>query len=632
MGSMRFSVSMFAANESVLPRWARELARQIEHRGFQAPPDILGPVTALNELRTAAVALLAGRPVRSPDDRASLRDDLRRAIEALGPALATETIAAVSPVRHDFGSLPGLLSDANGALAVQGLAEAALDALSDVVLVGAAWEDVRSAFENGEFAGLCELRVKQLAELVELRGGDWRSTARRVNRILFDDRWALAEIGAVDLPDADAPDPQAPPGLALDERIQLARAELVAEPPTGDMVAWVCFRNASLRSGYLNVAGIEFFGDQLWPEGIARGYPHDTGSRPEFTDDWYKVFFEDLPDAPFVLASVPLGHSLLTGAMERARSVAQDVVRAAQPRSEWVLVSGAAIYVPGDERGWFGDPLDAREYPKHNRYSPEYEPTGGALAKIEPAFAQKLLSNDLKAHDAVRDVEWAETVSSVVETPQRLALSTRLIERALPAPAGAHWTEPVSRYLKAAWVEQQARELISDAGAGAVALLNTVMSSDQIEKDWRQRLVPSNHDLSYAVRLDEILVSVGELVEDLPEGSLQRRVAAELASHASSAEGWLRLLADLGRSFDALLARLVRQRNAVLHGADTVPAVIASVTDFALDLQGFVIAKQLRAASAGEPLLTAFERDRIRLERVRVRLEAGTLPATAIFG
>ncbi|PZS33140.1 MAG: hypothetical protein DLM61_05685, partial [Pseudonocardiales bacterium] len=109
---MQFSISLFAANESVLPRWALELARQLEHRGAQAPLDVLGPVTALGELRATAVALFAGRPARSPDDRRSLRDDLRRAMEALGPRLAVGTAPTVAPLRRALDRLPKLLSSA----------------------------------------------------------------------------------------------------------------------------------------------------------------------------------------------------------------------------------------------------------------------------------------------------------------------------------------------------------------------------------------------------------------------------------------------------------------------------------------------------------------------------------------
>jgi hypothetical protein len=528
--------------------------------------------------------------------------------------------------------LPQLLSEANGALAAQGLAEAALDALSEPLLVGAAWDDVRLAFETGESAGTCELRIKQLAELVDRRGGDWRSTALRLNRVLFDDRLALAELGAIDLADSNAPDSHAsvaPAGVALDERLRLVREALAAEPPVGDMVGWVCFQNAFLQSVYLTVCGVEFFGHQLWPEAIASGYPDRACSRREFDDDWHKFFFDSMPGEPFVLACIPLGKGRLTGAAERARSVAQDFVRAAQPHSEWVLVKGAAIYVHGD--GWFGDPIDARTHPTHNRFSAHYEPTGRALATLEPALAQKLLSIDPQAHDAVRDVEWAEALSRVIDTPQRLALSTRLVERALPALADEHWTKPVCRYLKARWVEQQARNLIFDTGTGAIELLDSIMSSDRIDKDWRQRLLPSADGAHYTIRLDEILKSVRELVEDLPDGSLQRRLAAELAGHAASGAAWLKLLGRLDRTFDILLARLVRQRNAVLHGADTVPAVVSSVTNFALDLQQLVVLEQLCAAAHDEPLLTALESHRIRLERIRVRLQAGASPATAMF-
>jgi hypothetical protein len=164
--AMRFSGSWFTLNESVVPRWARELARQLEHRGSQAPPEILGPITALRELRATAAALLAGRPARSPDDRESMRDDLREAMDALGPRVGAAAIPANAPLRRDLGRLPKLLSEPNGALAAVGLAEAALDALADQVLVGVAWDDVRAAFEGNEFAGICELRIKQLAELV----------------------------------------------------------------------------------------------------------------------------------------------------------------------------------------------------------------------------------------------------------------------------------------------------------------------------------------------------------------------------------------------------------------------------------------------------------------------------------
>ena len=176
-----------------------------------------------------------------------------------------------------------------------------------------------------------------------------------------------------------------------------------------------------------------------------------------------------MPDEPFVVASVPLGHGRLAGAEERARTVAQDLIRAARPHSEWSLIKGVAIYVHGGEGGWFGDPLDARERAEPERYTPRYEPTSGRLADLDPALVEKLRAGEQQAHDAVRDVEWTEAVARVADAPQRLALSTRLVERALPAPAGDHWTGTVSRYLKAWWVDEQGFGLIVDAAEGALA-------------------------------------------------------------------------------------------------------------------------------------------------------------------
>ena len=500
-------------------------------------------------------------------------------------------------------------------------------------MADAAWDDVRAGFEGGEFAGVCEFHVKQLAALVELRGGDWRSTAQRISRILHDDRFVLAEIGAIDRATGQD-DPHAfdePAGLALEQRLNLAREQINAAEPTGDLVAWVCFRNASLRGTHLDIGEVEFFGHQMWPEGIARGDPHHPGPRDEFADEWHKLLFRSMPDEPFVLARVPLGHGRLTGAVERARGAARDLIRAAQPDSEWVLQRGAAIHVSGREHGWFGDPIETTEGRTTSRFSPEYEPTSARLASLDRDLVHKLLVQDPQAHAAVRDIEWAEAMSQLDDPPQRLALSTRLVERSLPAPHGQHWTQPVRRYLKEWWAEQQARRLIADTATGAVDLLDSIMSADRTDTNWGGRLLPFSGGLSHSIRLDETLRCLDELINDLPEQSLQRSVAEELARHSATGQGWLKWLRALDRDFDILLARLVRQRNLVLHGGDTVAAVLASVVPFALELQGFVIGEQLEAARVSEPLLTALERNRIRLKRVRLQLEANRSPSEAMF-
>jgi hypothetical protein len=219
---VRFSYTI-AERKSDSPRWVRALAGQLEHEGAQAPPEILGPVSALRELSTAAAAVLQGRIARSSEDRRSLRDDLRLSLDSLGDELRSEIASALAPVRQDLRRLPQLLGEPKGALQVKGRCDAAFWALRDAAVCEAAWRDAQAAFESQAFAGTCELRIKQLSELVKMRGGDWKSTARVARGVLNDDPISLHEVGAFDISDNDdvAALANEPAGTALDERLAL---------------------------------------------------------------------------------------------------------------------------------------------------------------------------------------------------------------------------------------------------------------------------------------------------------------------------------------------------------------------------------------------------------------------------
>lgn len=631
---VRFSVSWYSANEDRLPRWARDLARQIEHAGEQAPAETLGLVSSLREVLLFARGVLAGRIAESKEDRTSLREDLSRAVYGLGPELRATAAAELKQVQTELDRLPQLLSEPDGALTVVGLVEAALEAMAASPMLGAAWDDLCAAYEHDEHAGLCEFRTRTLAELVELRGTDWRSTAKTIGRVLFDDRFVLSELGAIDIgqgPPADLKDPNAPAGLSLEERFQLARRTLTEQTPSGNVLVWVCFANASVSNVYLKVGDVELFGHQLWSEGIVHTF---AGQQPlrEFEDPprWH---FDHLPEEPFVLVRIPLGDFGLMGAAERGRSIARDLVRAARPHSEWRLVSGAAVFVDSgnDRRGWIGPSISDRPLGPTERFAPAFEPTGIELAHLDEDVVGRIIGGNDAVHDALRDIEWAEAVWDVEDVPQRLALSTRLIERTLPTPAGSHWSKQVKRYLGRWWAEREARGLIMDSAHAAVDLLDSIMSSDHANSGWRQKLMRDCGGAGSQTRLDETLRLAPQLVGDMPEGSLQRRVVNELSEHAASPAGWAAFLNHKQKVFDILLARLVRQRNAVLHGADTEPAVIESVLPFALELQSFVMHTQFSAAVAGELLLTALERNRIRIERIHQRLASGERPEVAMF-
>jgi hypothetical protein len=343
------------------------------------------------------------------------------------------------------------------------------------------------------------------------------------------------------------------------------------------------------------------------------------------------LLFDDLPEEPFVLVSVPLGHGLMAGAGDRARRIAHDLVRAARPYSEWRMARGAAVHLRGEEARWFGPGISARwDGGPTERFSPRFEPTGHGLNEIDEGLARAIVDGDESALAAVRDVEWEEAVAALPEAAQRLALGLRPIERSLPAPDGEGWVDAVTRYLKPWWVDDQSRRLIVDAAEGAVDVLEGMPVLGQ-ESKWRGRLLPSSGD-RFSINLAETLASTSELLSELEDGSMQRRVVAELAAVSDSPKSWIALLFEKERAFDALLARAARQRNAVVHGADTVPESLASVSRFVQWLESAVIHEQLSAAAAGETLPARLERVNLNLARRRARLAADEQVSQVLFG
>jgi hypothetical protein len=627
---MRFAVNLVSYCGD-LPPGLLALARQLEAGGDQAPSHVLGPVTALRDVSTTASGVLSGHAIVSSEDRSSVRDDLRTAIDALGPALRTAAAPSWRAARKELGRLPKLLETPDGALMLRGLTDAILGQLATSEVCVAAWSDVRTAFED-ETVGAreCETRVNQLAEVVRLRGGDWQATASEVRSILYDDKSVLAHRGVVDAPEG-GPSVREPAGVSLDRRLKTTEEAIADDPPRGEVTGWVCFAQAWLPATYLSVGGVDFYAHQMWPDGVRLGPPRETRRHPEFDDEWHTLFFRTLPEEPFVIAGVPLGDGLIADAVARARSTAQQLVRAARPQSSWILIPGAAIYVRGVHSGWFGAPLERHDRPEPPTTSPENEPTGRELGALKPEMARAVVAGAPAASAAVRDAEWANAVAALPDSRQRLALGLRLVERCLPSPAGDRWTRSVARYLKEWWIDHQSRGLIGDTAVAAVDVLNGPPGMGGIATAWRQRLTPIAGGLSYNIRLDETVRSIGELLEALPAGSMPYRQAVELSKHAASAAAWLEHVDELGREFDLLLARAARQRNAIVHGADTLDEVIESVVDFAAFLQWALVHDQLDAVAEGESLLANLETRSLRVKSRHGRLQAGEAVISSIF-
>ena len=368
-----------------LPTWLDALRQQLGGGGKDAPPETLGPVTALAELRAVASNTLEGSGPPNQDDRTSLRHDIQAAFDKLG----ADTLAALAPVltqfRRDVGHLPSLLGTASGARVLLAAAHALEKHLHERALAEGLWDDMTSAFRDGDDAERCELRVLQLREVSERRGHDWGQLSRHVVGIINDWAWELleagADVGAVETPLEEA-------GLDEVTRLRLAGEAVLAEAPSDDVIVWLVFEHAWLEQFHQRLGPVQFFAGQLWPDAIHSGNYRDAEPLVEFQHDAQggeeepdRPDFTGLPDKDFVLARVELRHRQLAGAEDQAIRLVTDVIRTARLSSEWRLMQGSALY--SKRVGWYRLSLfqSRKDVPLD---PPRIEPTDRELRRVGP--------------------------------------------------------------------------------------------------------------------------------------------------------------------------------------------------------------------------------------------------------
>ncbi len=113
---------------------------------------------------------------------------------------------------------------------------------------------------------------------------------------------------------------------------------------------------------------------------------------------------------------------------------------------------------------------------------------------------------------------------------------------------------------------------------------------------------------------------------------MQHRMVSEAADLASSGETMTAHLGQLDERFRTLLIRAIRQRNAVMHGAETVPTVLNSCEPFIREVCGQLVSQAVGAAAESEDLTDRLERSRNNWLRQRSALrEKGAVPADIVL-
>jgi hypothetical protein len=624
--------------EARLPLWAATLYRELGGGGEEAAATILTPLAALDEVVATAKSLIEGRGDVPAADRASLGQDLSASLRALGPSTAREVAAVLRSFQSDeLRVLPRLLTDVEGARRLVSAARLLVDELRAAVASGGAWEDCVAAFRDGADSATCELRIAQLRELCARRGHGWAALEHRLRGVLADRPLDVLAEGAGEN-EVTATDSRDPAGLSLERRLELCAGLIASAPEERDIVAWLVYVNADLPEGFVRCGPMQLFSHRLPLDAIRDGCPAlntpDFERPTELEDPFVEGHLSEPVDEPYTRVRIKLPSRGIADVVAHARDLVSGLVDAAKPDSQWVLADGVAMFSDG---GWWGslgfrDPKRAQAV--RNHLNPVNEGTAEALADLDDRLVRRLVEGDDAATTAIAERRWEKAVSATADPAQRVALAMRTLERALPVARGADETlrDACDRYLRDAWTFRALNDELFDAAYhGIWSLPGRFEAGPSLQAELREAVLPHTGHVSFEFKARRFIERVDDLVAALPESTMQHRMASEASASVASSQDALRRLGELDSSFRRLLARAIRQRNAVLHGAATVPVVVRSCESFVSQLSRYVVSQRIAAISEVEEPLDRLEHARAAWLRQREALERGAAPAQVLF-
>jgi hypothetical protein len=608
------------AGEDTLPLWLATLVRQLEDGGAQAPPEQLSPVTALQELLAVTGAMIAGHRAPYPDDRTSLRDDVLRSFDVLGPMSTALHRTASGDFRQLVARLKDLLDDVAGAHVIRAAANVLLAELASPASRVAAFADCVQVFRDGEFVGGCETRLRYLRTVVEAAGHEWSERARRLHEALADDYALLWVHGALDPPHAGEFRHIDSAGLSVDERLCLCEAIVAAAASARPVVVWLAFANAHTSRFYLRKGPLEFYDSRIWPAVLAGDWPGnpDWTQPAELAEREVAHFLDGLPDENFVMVRVALEHVSSESARERARDLARAAIELTGWESDWVLMEGAAAHAGS---GWFGTMgfTDPRERATRNAGNPLLDAVADTLADVEDDLLQRLADGEATATALLADTRWRRAVARLPDAEHRVALVVGLFERVLvPSAVGSDkWYGACARYFELLFAFDDVEAQIADAGQYGVH----AVSRDHAARDdflrFDRAIMEHPRGLSFRVRREEVIRLAPTLREHVPAGSMEERMLSEVEQKTADGPAIAAWLGTSRMRFERLLARAKRQRNALAHGTRAVPGVLGTVEPMLDYLAGRLIGAVQYCAVEQRDLIAELERWRlVRLQKL----------------
>lgn len=595
------SHSVMYARQAALPDWLFVFQHELGSKLFDGRDDLLMLSAVLDELDTVVAGVQLGHGTLARPHWQSLLAELDHTTGALGPCVTELVAVALTPLNGEIDrNSPPTTSNASAlALAI----EQTRAALYDPSVRRAAWDDALGGFREDIAPELAAARLRILRDLVEFAQGDWDGISSTLAGALNNDTSALAAMGHH--VEVVAGEHQNAASWSVKERLDACREYVGKQPPKGHLIAWLVFDQASLPHFYQALGPAELWTAQVCPQWLREGRGRTEGPVPDFTGEEYDMFLPSLDEPGRVLMRLDLGERSSAGAAQHARDLARTIVQMAATSSSWELLDGCAFVRAGH---WWGSTIHPHvEIPE----DPVYEPTGRFLADLDPDLVSGLVARLPEVEELAADVKWAESVRRLPDGAQRAALSIRLLDRRLPgAPedqpgwgnadgwiARAHW------WLRAGCANRQLFRDLSDAafeGVHGIPARHT--ANKELFLHYEALMLPSKGGLAFEYRPKEIMGGLADLAGELPEGSMEARIVMSAAACFSHGPAAAESLEEHGRRFDILLRRAARVRNAVLHGNNTVPAIVESVQSVLEQLTAAVISAEFHAIESTQEI------------------------------
>jgi hypothetical protein len=595
----------------------------------------------------------------------SLIDDLRAAIEDLGPRLSRtlhDQNRAISGelkrIRAEFndnspppdGSLRRRLTRLAAALRESLIVDEALRGAWGDLLAARGWRQSRAM-------------ARILLRLAESRGHAGESLATRLGRILTDNAHALA-VERGEKPEEG--DFHRSANSTIEERLALADVAIVSIPQLGEAVVWLLYAFAprlwppALEVGArVTLYDVEWLRSVMQSGNAAYPLPPELEADPQSLSLLLPPLDPEPPregplpplgptpkeneEVPRVAVRLDLGSVQIAEAEALARSSAEALVALADlhgAESPWVIEDSFSMYIDGRHGAWsFAAPA-------------AFLPTTTQHVAMSSDITSKIIDRNAERwgpHFPVRDPGMQQATHLLIWlrkareawAPGRLILCDRVIERVAGWAGVSSPRRLVDDHLKLPWALHQMRSELAGIAWAAFNALGDVGHLDKAAQEhfkaahdeirWDPDLEFDFGESSWKVNEQAVVGKLKWLAERVPDDSPAHERAEYLRRRLAGGKQAAAWAEELMREFKTIDARARRLRNTLIHGGPATERVAEETLPFVESIAVDALNISIEGRFDGVDLIDFFLNRRARAEAILTDLRSGADPAKALW-